>query len=147
MKIGVSKCLFGYSCRYDGKSKANEEIIDLLKNHEIVLICPEELGGLPTPRASSEKQNGRWINTEGKDVTNNYIDGAKKAYELVKDCDLVITKSKSPACGKDLIYDGTFSKTLTKGNGAFVDECLNNNKKVFNENQIEIIKLEIKGSD
>lgn len=144
MKIGVSKCLFGYECRYDGKSKPNQEIMDLLKNHEIVLICPEELGGLSTPRPSSERQNNKWINTKGENVTNYYLKGAKEAYKLIEDCDFVISKAKSPACGKNRIYDGTFTKTLTNGNGSFVEECLKNNKRIYNENEIEDIKGLIK---
>lgn len=140
MKIGVSKCIFGIACRYDGKSKANQEIIDLLKDHEVILVCPEELGNLPTPRPSSEKQNGKWINIEGKDVTKEYLDGSNKAYELIKDCDFCILKSKSPACGIGQIYDGTFSRTLTNGNGSFAQKCIDNNIKVYTEKQIDKIK-------
>lgn len=143
MKIGVSKCLFGYACRYDGKSKPNQEIMDLLKNHEVILVCPEELGGLPTPRPASEKLNNRWINNQGVDVTKEYLDGADKAYELIKDCDFVIAKAKSPACGKNLIYDGSFTRTLINDDGSFAKKCLDNNLCVFTENEIEQIKIKI----
>ena len=81
MKIGVSSCLLGYCCKYDGKSNYNANIIDLTKEHELIPICPEVLGGLSIPRFPAEIINDRVINTNGDDVTKNYYLGAKKALE------------------------------------------------------------------
>ena len=119
MKIAVSSCLLGINCKYNGKSNYNEEIVKLKEKYEIIPICPEVLGGLPIPRVPSEIINNKVINQEGIDVTKNYIDGANKALQILKDNNIkiVILKAKSPSCGKGEIYDGTFSHTIVKGNG------------------------------
>ena len=135
MKIAVSSCLLGINCKYNGKSNYNEEIVKLKEKYEIIPICPEVLGGLPIPRVPSEIINNKVINQEGMDVTKNYIDGANKALQILKDNNIkiVILKAKSPSCGKDEIYDGTFSHTIVKGNGITSKLFLDNNITVYNE--------------
>ena len=121
-KIIVSKCLLGYPCRYDGKSVPCDSVIALKDKYELIPVCPEELGGLPTPRIPAEIVYDRVIRRDGIDVTAEYLMGAKIAltYAFENDCDLAIFKSKSPSCGKGAIYDGTFTRTLTHGDGITV---------------------------
>ena len=135
MKIAVSSCLLGINCKYNGKANYNEEIVKLKEKYELIPICPEVLGGLPIPRVPSEIINNKVINQEGMDVTKNYIEGANKALQILKDNNIkiVILKAKSPSCGKDEIYDGTFSHTIVKGNGITSKLFLDNNITVYNE--------------
>ena len=136
MKIGVSSCLLGINCKYNGRSNINEGIIKLKEKYELVPICPEVLGGLPTPRIPSEIIKDKVINKEGMDVTKNYNDGANKALQILKDnnIDIVILKSKSPSCGRDKIYDGTFSHTLINGQGVSAKLFSENNITIYDEN-------------
>ncbi len=135
MKIGISSCLLGIQCKYNGGSNYNEDIIRLKEKYEIIPICPEVLGGLSIPRVPAEIVNNKVINQEGIDVTNNYNQGALKALQILKEnnVNVVILKSKSPSCGKGEVYDGTFSHTLIKGNGVTTQLFLDNNITVYNE--------------
>jgi len=141
-RVLVSACLLGHNCRYDEVIQKNNEIINLLKDVEIIPVCPEVMGGLDTPRIPSEIKENRVINKKRKDVTEYFINGANYALETYKkcNCDFAILKSKSPSCGKGQIYDGTFKGQLIEGNGIFADMLVKNNIKVFNENEIEEIK-------
>ena len=98
MRILVSACLLGVCCRYDGKSKAYPAMLELLKDHELIPVCPEQLGGLPTPR---------------------YQKGAEEAARLYQlfHCDCAVLKARSPSCGCGEVYDGSFSGTLVPGDG------------------------------
>ncbi|MCK9480126.1 MAG: DUF523 domain-containing protein, partial [Firmicutes bacterium] len=111
MNILVSACILGENCRYDGKNSKNRLLIEQLGGHNIIPVCPEVLGGLPTPRPPSEIFVGRVFSKNGRDVTDYFLAGAEKTLELAKDkkCDMAILKSKSPSCGVGLIYDGSFS--------------------------------------
>lgn len=143
IKILVSACLLGISCRYDGKSKEYNQVLELLKRDDIVLIpvCPEQLGGLPTPRHPSEIQGDRVINDIGQDVTYEYQRGAQEALKLCKmyGCDVAILKEKSPSCGCGLIYDGTFSRKMVEGNGVTAALLSTNGVKVIGESQIDLL--------
>lgn len=134
MKYIVSSCLLGDNCKYNGKNNYNEKIVEFLKDKEYIKVCPECLGGLPTPRVPSEIINDKVINKEGIDVTKEYELGARKTLLIVKDnnIDCAILKSKSPSCGCGFIYDGTFSKTLIKGNGVTTKLLKENNVKIIN---------------
>lgn len=119
MRILVSACLLGCACRYDGMSKACPKVMALAKEHELVPVCPEQLGGLPTPRIPAEITGERVLRRDGGDVTDAYEKGAREAarlYELTG-CRLAILKDRSPSCGSGLIYDGTFTGRLTPGDG------------------------------
>ena len=139
MKIAVSSCLLGVNCKYNGKSNYNDDIIKLKEKYELVPICPEVLGGLSTPRVPAEIINNKVINQEGIDVTSNYNEGAKKALKILQENNIkiAILKAKSPSCGKDQIYDGTFSHTLTQGNGVTTNLFLENDIVVLNENNFK----------
>ena len=135
MKILVSACLLGVCCRYDGKSKPCQAVLDLAKKHELIPVCPEQLGGLSTPRPPAEIQGEYVRKQDGGDVTAQYQKGALEAarlYELL-DCDAAILKARSPSCGLGLIYDGSFSGNLTAGNGVTAGLFLKKNIPVFTE--------------
>lgn len=140
--IGVSKCLLGENCTYSGGSYFIEELALLAHLGKVVPVCPEVLGGLPIPRdpAEIQKNNPLFIQTnQGQDVTEEYIRGAKKALQMFLDSDIkvAVLKFRSPSCGCDGIYDGTFSHTLINGQGVFAKMCQEHNIKLFHENQIE----------
>ena len=139
MKIIVSACLLGVPCRYDGKSKPNASVLALSDRYELIPACAEVLGGLPTPRIPSEIVGDRVINQAGIDVTSEYKLGAEAVLRLAleNDCKIAILKSKSPSCGRDEIYDGTFSRTLRCGNGICTSLLLKNDIKVLNEREID----------
>ena len=112
MKILVSACLLGKACRYDGASRPCAHIIELKERHTIIPVCPEVMGGLPTPRPASEIQaDGRLVNILGKDVTAEYHRGAEAVLALAREhgTTVAILKDKSPAGGKGRIYDGSFT--------------------------------------
>lgn len=139
MKILVSACLLGCNCRYDGKSMPNEKVLELAKDNVLIPVCPEQMGGLTTPRNPSERQrNGTIIMNDGTDVTENYRRGAEMALTVAKlnDVDYAIMKAKSPSCGKGLIYDGSFQKRLTEGNGITSDLLLKEGYKVITEKDL-----------
>ena len=133
--ILVSACLAGIPCRYDGKSKTVPEIRKLVQNGKAVTVCPELLGGLEIPRPPAEIRNGRILTEKGRDVTQNYVNGSKKALEicLMNHCDQAVLKEKSPACGAHVVYDGTFTGRITERHGIFASMLLENHIPCFNE--------------
>lgn len=121
MRIMVSACLLGENCKYNGGNNKNEKVLKFIKGHEVIPICPEVTGGLPTPRVPSEIVNGVVTSKDGRNVDKEFRTGAKIEFEkAVKEkVDLVILQSRSPSCGPKEIYDGTFSKQRIKGQGVF----------------------------
>ena len=107
----VSACLLGVRCRYDGKSRPCRHLIDKLRGMAVVPICPEQLGGLPTPRPGQCFHGGdghevlagraRVINDLGEDVTEHFLRGAREAVRLARLCgaEVAYLKSRSPSCG------------------------------------------------
>ena len=138
MKILVSACLLGENCRYKGDNCKNEKVLALKGENELIAVCPEVLGGLPTPRAPAEIVGDKVIANTGKDVTENYKAGAEAALCIAREtkADYCIFKSKSPSCGCGEIYDGTFSGKLTAGNGITAELFLKNGYAVKNENSL-----------
>ena len=142
MNILISACLIGRSCRYDGKDK-NKIDLSFLEGHDLFPVCPETDGGLGIPRPPSERVGSRIINKEGTDVTAEYIKGAEIALRTALDnnCKIAILKAKSPSCGKGKIYDGTFTKALTDGDGVTAELLRENGITVYTEDEIALIKL------
>ncbi len=140
-KILVSACLLGIGCRYDGKEKANDRVLKLLNDPDVVLIpvCPEQLGGLPTPRIASERSGDRVVNQAGEDVTAQYWKGAEAALKMAElyDCKKAILKERSPSCGCGAIYDGSFSRQTIPGNGVTAELLLNHGIVVLGESKLE----------
>lgn len=139
MNILISGCLLGLKCRYDGKEKKLSEIEKLIGLYNLIPVCPEQLGGLPTPRIPAERVKDRVITQVGVDVTKEYRLGAEEALKIVKlyNCKKAILKEKSPSCGCGKIYDGTFSRNLIAGNGVTAELLLKNGIEVFGESEID----------
>lgn len=135
MTILMSACLLGTACRYDGNSQTNMEALALLKDHTVIPICPEIMGGLPTPREPSERQGKRIVSKSGKDVTSEYHRGALEALRLAKlyGCQLAVLKERSPSCGCGTVYDGTFTGTLIEGDGVTAELLKINGIQVVGE--------------
>ena len=138
MKVLVSNCLLGINCRYKGDNCKNEKVLEFLKDKEVIGICPEVEGGLPTPRDPSEIVNDKVISKAGKDVTYEYKKGASIALKLAQEnnVDLVLFKAKSPSCGSGLIYDGTFTGNKIPGNGIAADLLIKHGFKVITEEDL-----------
>lgn len=117
--ILISACLLGIPCRYDGKEGKTLDISMLSERYNLIPVCPEIYGGLPTPRIPSERVGDRVLMKDGNDVTLNYRRGAEAALALALKfgCKIAILKERSPSCGNGMIYDGSFSKTLIPGDG------------------------------
>ena len=139
--ILVSACLLGIGCRYDGKHKANHEVIRLAEKYNLIPVCPEIYGGLPTPRIPSERIGDKVMMKDGRDVTDNYKRGALEALELCRiyNVKTAILKQRSPSCGKGEIYDGTFTGTLTEGDGVTAELLIANGIRVIGETEINIL--------
>ncbi len=136
--IIVSACLLGESCRYDGKSKPCQVVINLKEKYNLIPVCPEVMGGLKTPRHPSEIIGESVIGKDGSDNTKEYKKGAEIALSIAlqNDAKKAVLKAKSPSCGKGRIYDGTFSGTLKEGDGITAKLFMENGIEVLNENQI-----------
>lgn len=119
MNILVSACLLGLDCKYSGGNNLSPKVIKLMEKYNLIPVCPEQLGGLTTPRVPAEKFGEFVIDKNGKDITPYFYKGAEETLKISKlyHCSLAILKSKSPSCGFGQIYDGHFNNTLIKGNG------------------------------
>lgn len=139
----VSACLAGINCKYSGKNNENEKIVQMVKRGEAVLVCPEQLGGLKTPRLPSEivitEGKRKVIAKDGEDVTSEFIKGAEETLKIAKMMNIkkAILKSRSPSCGCGKIYDGSFSKTLIDGDGITAELLKQNKIEIFNEDSLE----------
>lgn len=121
MKILVSACLLGKNCKYNGGNNLNQGVLEFIEGHEVIGVCPEQLGGLSTPRLPAEIVYGVVTNKEGVSVDAEFRKGAQTALAvaLEKKVDLAILQSRSPSCGVKEIYDGSFSGKKIKGQGVF----------------------------
>ena len=119
--ILVSACLAGEPCRYNGRDFPCPAVTALVAAGQALVVCPEVLGGLPTPRPPAEIIAGRVVTVDGEDVTDAYQAGAQLALKLAKQagCQTAILKARSPSCGCGKIYDGSFSGRLIPGDGVF----------------------------
>ena len=142
-RLLISRCLLGEPCRYDGKSKPlpDETLQALRARYDLIPVCPEVLGGLPTPRTPSERRGGRVVMKTGADVTAEYRRGAEEALRRAQENQVcaALLKERSPSCGRGEIYDGAFTGTLTKGNGVTAEVLLENGIPVYGESEIETL--------
>ena len=132
----VSECLAGAPCRYDGGDNLVPEIRAMVDRGEAVAVCPETLGGLPTPRVPSERRgDGRVVSRAGDDVTEAFAAGAERAMALCRaaGCVGAVLKARSPSCGRGVIYDGSFTGRLVPGNGVFAQMLLDAGIPVMTE--------------
>lgn len=137
-KILVSACLLGINCKYDGKNNKNEKVLEYLKDKEIIPICPEQLGGLKTPRTPSEIVGDKVLTKEKEDVTKEYKKGAEETLYIAKLLGVkkALLKAKSPSCGNKEIYDGTFTKTIKNGQGITAKLLKENGIELISENEV-----------
>ena len=123
MKILVSACLLGENCKYNGKNNYSGCVMAYVAGHEVIPVCPEVLGGLPIPRDPAEIVNGVVTNCKGVSVDRQFRNGAEKALRIAEenDIDLAILQPRSPSCGVNQIYDGSFTGRLIPGQGVFAE--------------------------
>ena len=126
--IGVSSCLAGCKCTYSGDDKLIKLVKEMVMRNEAIMICPEVLGGLSIPRSPCEIRDGKVVDING-------VDWTKKLQE--HDVDVVLLKAKSPSCGKNYIYDGTFSHTIINGDGITCQLLEKHGIIVFNDDNID----------
>ncbi len=138
MRILVSACLMGVGCRYDGKSNQLPQLEQLMKQHTCIPVCPEIFGGLPTPRVPAERQGSKIMTQDGQDVTPQFVRGTAEVLRLADlyHCKAALLKERSPSCGCGQIYDGTFTKTLTEGDGLTAEMLKRKGIAVYGESQI-----------
>lgn len=136
MRIMVSACLMGENCKYNGGNNLSEKVLNYVKGHEVIAVCPEVMGGLPTPRVPAEIVNGIVTNKDGIEVDTEFRKGAEIALKIAKEnqVDLVILQSRSPSCGPKQIYDGSFSGKKIDGQGVFA--------KMLMENGFQVVDVE-----
>lgn len=144
----ISACLCGVNCKYNGGNNENQLCSDLYNKGKAILVCPEVLGGLSTPRVPAElinsakkvlEGNGQILSREGSDVTAEFILGAQITLEIAKlnNIKTAILKDGSPSCGLTYVYDGTFSGNRVNGIGVTTQLLLDNNIKIYSELTVE----------
>lgn len=145
MNILVSACLLGVCCRYDGDTNGpHPDIQALMQEHNLIPVCPEIMGGLPTPRPPAERRGEAVINRDHRDVTEQYLRGAEEALKLchLYQCRYAILKERSPSCGTGRIYDGTFSGRLVHGYGVAADLLSAYGVIVLGESEVKSCKFD-----
>jgi uncharacterized protein YbbK (DUF523 family) len=138
VNILVSACLLGVDCRYCGTGLLNEKVTKLKDKHNLIPVCPEQLGGLTTPRNPVELVNGLALDKNGNDYTKQFLKGAEETLKIAEllDCTTAILKSNSPSCGFGKIHDGNFEGSLVEGSGFTAAMLEEKGIKVMTENDI-----------
>ncbi len=136
--IIVSACLLGLNTKYNGGNNENRDVIALSKRYILIPLCPEQLGGLPTPRPPSEIKGNSVFGINGSDLTTNFLRGAEEALKFAKlyNVKKAILKDGSPSCGSNYIYDGTFTGKKIEGSGITAMLFKRNNIRVYSEKEI-----------
>lgn len=142
MTILISACLLGIHCRYDGSDKIQPQWLDALKEHHLVPVCPEQLGGLPTPRPPSEitaEEPVQVLSNIHVDVTNAFVRGAEEALRLAQmsGAQCAVLKEGSPSCGANLIYDGSLSGRRIPGMGLTARALKAAGLSLYSEEELE----------
>lgn len=138
MVIMVSACLLGTNCKYSGGNNYSEAVAKYVKGHRVIPVCPEVMGGLPTPRTPVELRQGVAIMKDGTNVDAQFRLGAEKALAIARELqpDVVILQSRSPSCGSRQIYDGTFSGVKIPGRGIFAGLLLDAGFRVLDAEEL-----------
>lgn len=141
--IVVSACLIGLNCRYDGSSCLFEGAVEVVRMGLAVPLCPEQLGGLPTPRLPCEIKGNKVVNLNGLDMTGFFDKGVKESLHIVDmlDVKVALLKEKSPSCGVSWVYDGSFSGSLRRGQGFFASALSDRGVTLFSENNFTVSRL------
>lgn len=142
MKVLVSACLLGENCKYNGGNNYHSGVAAFLADKDVILICPEMLAGLGTPRNCAEIVNGKVVDDTGKDVDEDFRRGVALAMERIKNepIGFAVLQSRSPTCGVHQIYDGSFSGTLIPGQGLLAKELIRKGIKVLDAEEFNLIK-------
>ena len=140
MKILVSACLLGQNCKYSGGNNRCEAVLRYCEGHDVIPVCPEQLGGLPTPRVPAEIVDGTVTTKTGENVDAAFRLGAEKALRIALDAgaDFAILQPRSPSCGASRVYDGTFTGTLRPGRGVFAQLLMEHHIPACNADEPEI---------
>lgn len=138
MKIMISACLAGKNCKYNGGNNRNEKVVKLMEENDVILVCPEQMGGLPTPRVPSEVRDSVVITRDGRNVDAEFRAGAAKCLEIAiqEQPDLIVLQSRSPSCGVKQRYDGTFTGTLTDRAGVTAQLLMENGFKCVDVEEV-----------
>ncbi|MBP3569373.1 MAG: DUF523 domain-containing protein [Lachnospiraceae bacterium] len=138
-KIAVSACLLGENCKYSGGNNKNEAVLKFVEGKEVIPVCPEVAGGLPTPRVPVELVNGMAINRDGINVDKEFRLGVERMLNKLEreDIELVILQPRSPSCGTKQIYDGTFTGNLISGQGMLAKALIEKEYKVVEPDELE----------
>lgn len=139
MKIMVSACLLGENCKYNGGNNLSEKVMKFIDGHEVIPVCPEVMGGLPTPRVPSEIVDNVVTMADGRNVDKEFRKGAQLGLVLAKEnnVDLVILQSRSPSCGVKQIYDGTFTGKKIDGQGVFARLLTDNGFRIMDVEDLD----------
>lgn len=139
----ISACLLGENCKYSGGSNRHEGLCRFLEERDHIPFCPEQAGGLTTPRLPSEIREGRVYARDGADVTEAFRSGAEKALALCREKGVTaaILKEGSPSCGCHLVYDGTFTGVKIPGQGITANVLQEAGIAVFSEKDLETGKI------
>ena len=144
IKVLISACLLGDNVKYSGGNNLKPELVTLLEkyNVKIVKICPECFAGLPIPRVPSEIREDKVFSKDGRDITEEFLSGAEKTYQVAKkkQVDFAILKERSPSCGSSYIYDGSFSGNVIQGQGLTARKLSKENIIIFSEENLEEIE-------
>ena len=141
MRIVVSACLLGEKCKYNGGDNRNARVIDFVKGHEVIPVCPERAAGMPSPRPPVEIRCGRLVDCHGHDVDTCYRAGVSRTIAMLGDApvDLAILQPRSPTCGVHQVYDGTFSGRLVPGQGLTAALLRRRGLEVFSEETLDAL--------
>lgn len=139
--ILVSACLLGVCCKYDGGSNESEEVLKLKEKYHVIPVCPEQMGGLVTPRIPAERSGQEVVTKDGKRVTEQFQKGAQETWKLARlfGCQAAVLKERSPSCGSGVIYDGTFTGTRIPGDGVTAELLKQNGIQVYTEHETEFL--------
>ena len=139
MKLMVSACLTGENCKYNGGNNRNEKVLQLMAGNEVIAVCPEQIGGLPTPRIPSEICNGVVTAKDGRIVDREFRSGAAGCLEIAisEQPDLIVLQSRSPSCGVKQRYDGTFSGKLVNKPGVTAELLIANGFRVIDVEDLD----------
>ena len=137
MKI-CSACLLGINCRYNNELKKNIKVFEISKKEVLIPVCPEQLGGLSTPREPAERKGKKVFTKLGQDVTKNFVKGAEEVLKIAKlyKAKEAILKQKSPSCGYGKIFAPGFSGKIIKGNGVTAELLKKNGIKIMTEDDL-----------
>ena len=144
IKVLISACLLGDNVKYSGGNNFTPELVTLLEkyNVKIIKICPECFAGLPIPRVPSEIREDKVFSKDGRDITEEFLSGAEKTYQVAKnkEIDFAILKERSPSCGSSFIYDGSFLGKVIQGQGLTTRRLNRENIVIFSEENLKEIE-------